>query len=40
MRIATVIAKTVRPAKRFSNQTKISPIKAVRKGRNIYISEF
>ena len=36
-KIATVIAKTVTPARRFSNQTNISPIKAVRKGRNMYI---
>jgi hypothetical protein len=30
----------MRPARRFSNQTRTSPIKAVRKGRNIYIEEF
>jgi hypothetical protein len=38
--MATVIANTVRPAIRFSNQTRISPIKALRKGRNIYIRAF
>jgi hypothetical protein len=36
----TVIAKNIRPARRFSNQTKASPMKAVRKGRNMYIAEF
>jgi hypothetical protein len=35
-----VIAKRIKPARRFSNQTNTSPIKAVRKGRNIYIKEF
>jgi len=38
--MATVIPNKVRPAMRFSNQTKISPMKAVRKGRNMYIQEF
>jgi hypothetical protein len=38
--MATVIAKTIKPARRFSNQTKTRPIKAVRNGRNIYIREF
>jgi hypothetical protein len=38
--IPTVIANTKSPAIRFSNQTSISPIKALRKGRNIYIKEF
>jgi hypothetical protein len=36
----TVIANIPKPARRFLNQTKISPIKAVRKGRNMYIGEF
>jgi hypothetical protein len=39
-RIPIVIAKSIKPARRFSNQTNTSPIKAVRKGRNIYIKEF
>jgi len=39
-KMTTVIAKTVKPARRFSNQTNTSPIKAVRKGRNMYIGEF
>jgi len=38
--MATVIPNKVRPATRFSNQTKISPMKAVKKGRNMYIREF
>jgi hypothetical protein len=38
-RIKTVIPSMTKPARRFSNQTNMSPIKAVRKGRNIYISE-
>jgi hypothetical protein len=38
--MTTVMANKNKPARRFSNQTRISPIKAVRKGRNIYIDEF
>jgi hypothetical protein len=40
MRIPTVMASMTKPARRFSNQTRIRPIKAVRKGRNIYMNEF
>jgi hypothetical protein len=40
IRITTVIATAIKAGSRFSNQTKTSPIKAVRKGRNIYIEEF
>ena len=40
MRIPTVIASSTKPAIRFSNQTRIRPIKAVRKGRNMYMNEF
>jgi len=40
IKIPTVIASINKPAKRFSNQTRISPINAVRKGRNIYMEEF
>jgi hypothetical protein len=40
MRMPTVIAKTTNPARRFSSHTRTRPMKAVRKGRNIYIEEF
>jgi hypothetical protein len=38
--MATVIARNTKPASLFSNQTRIKPINAVRKGRNMYIREF
>jgi hypothetical protein len=35
--MATVTASNVKPARRFSNQTRMRPMNAVRKGRYIYI---
>jgi hypothetical protein len=40
IKIATVITNIARPARRFSNQTRMSPIKDVRNARNMYIEEF
>ena len=40
IKMPTVIASARRAARRFSNQTRTRPIKAVRKGRNMYINEF
>jgi hypothetical protein len=40
IRVPTVIASRIKAAKRFSNQARSKPRKAVRNGKNMYMGRF